>query len=279
MQYHQLYQIGKERLQKAGVEEADLEARLLLEHVCGTDRTVLFAHPEKEVLPAQEEEYASYLAKRSQRVPLSYLTRRQTFMGLEFSVNENVLIPRQDTEILVEEVLKEPFDGSRILDLCTGSGCILLSLLSYSNHCFGIGGDLSEKALEVARENAGVLGKTEQVEFIESDLWERIEGEFDIIVSNPPYIKTDVIEGLMPEVRDHEPRMALDGKEDGLFFYQEILKGIGKHSKGGTRLYFEIGFDQGEPVSALVKQAGFKDVKIVKDYAGNDRVISGIYRP
>lgn len=198
-------------------------------------------------------------------------------MGLAFSVNENVLIPRQDTEILVEEVMKEPFDGSRILDLCTGSGCILLSLLHYSNHCTGIGSDLSFEALSVAKENARRLELEERAQFIESDLWEGIEGTFDIIVSNPPYIQTDVIETLMPEVRTFEPRLALDGGDDGLFVYRRLLQEIAPHSKGGTRLYLEIGFDQGEAVSGMVQRAGFSEVQVVKDYAGCDRVVSGVY--
>ncbi len=277
MRYQDAYQMGKERLEQTGAPEADLEARLLLEFVCDTDRTTLFAHPEKEVSEEQMQQYEAFLAKREQRVPLSYITGRQSFMGLDFSVNENVLIPRQDTEILVEEVMKESYDGSRILDLCTGSGCILLSLLHYSNHCTGVGCDLSAGALAVARENARLLEKEEQAQFIESDLWEEIEGEFDIIVSNPPYIQTDVIETLMPEVRDFEPRLALDGGKEGLDIYERILKDISRHAKGGTRLYLEIGYDQGEAVSRMVREAGFSDVKIVKDYAGLDRVISGVY--
>ncbi|MCR5283451.1 MAG: peptide chain release factor N(5)-glutamine methyltransferase [Lachnospiraceae bacterium] len=278
MRYQEAYKAGRERLMQAGAPEADLEARLLLEFVCDTDRTTLFAHPEKEVFPEQMEQYDVFLAKRSRREPLSYITGRQSFMGLVFSVNENVLIPRQDTEILVEEVMKEPFDGSRILDLCTGSGCILLSLLHYSNHCTGIGSDLSPGALSVAKENAKRLGMEEQAQFIESDLWEGIEGVFDIIVSNPPYIQTGVIETLMPEVREFEPRLALDGGEDGLMVYQRLLHKVGTHSKGGTRLYLEIGYDQGEAVSRMVREAGFTDVQVVKDYAGCDRVVSGVYR-
>ena len=278
MQYQEAYRIGKERLKSAEAPEADLEARLLLEFVCDTDRTTLFAHPEKEVSPEQMKQYEAFLAKREQRVPLSYITGRQSFMGLTFSVNENVLIPRQDTEILVEEVMKEPFDGSRILDLCTGSGCILLSLLHYSNHCFGVGSDLSPEALSVAKENARRLEKEEQAQFIKSDLWEEVAGQFDIIVSNPPYIQTDVIETLMPEVREFEPRLALDGGRDGLAIYERILKDIGPHAKGGTRLYLEIGFDQGESVSRLAEAAGFTDVRVVKDYAGHDRVVCGVYK-
>ncbi|MCR4690408.1 MAG: peptide chain release factor N(5)-glutamine methyltransferase [Lachnospiraceae bacterium] len=277
MEYGRLYQKGKEILEEAGVPEAKLDARLLLEYATGAERNTLYAHPERMVEAEKAAEYEAYLAKRAERIPLAYITGWQSFMGLDFSVNENVLIPRQDTEILVEEVLKEPFDGSRILDICTGSGCILLSLLHYSNDCTGIGTDLSKGAIEVARKNAGLLSLKEHALFLESDLAERAEDKFDIIVSNPPYIKTNVINELMPEVRDHEPFMALDGKDNGLYFYEEILKQTERLCRIGTRMYFEIGYDQGESVKSLMQQAGFSQVRVVQDYGGLDRVAAGIF--
>ncbi|MBO4337471.1 MAG: peptide chain release factor N(5)-glutamine methyltransferase [Lachnospiraceae bacterium] len=277
MRYDELYQYGKNSLRSAGIDEADLDARLLLESITGLERNVLYAHPETEIEDEQVRLYRMAIEKREGRMPLQYITNTQSFMGLDFYVDEGVLIPRQDTEILVEEVLRESFDGMRILDICSGSGCILLSLLKYSNDTTGIGAELSEKALAVARQNAAGLGLEDRAEFVRSDLFESVEGEFDIIVSNPPYIKTDVIQELMPEVRDHEPVMALDGKDNGLYFYEKILENIGRHVLRGTRLYFEIGFDQGEEVAALTRQAGFSDVKVVKDYAGLDRVVFGIY--
>ena len=195
-------------------------------------------------------------------------------MGLTFRVNQHTLIPRQDTETLVEEGMRHMYDGMRILDMCTGSGCILLSLLKYSNECEGIGVDISEEALKVARENAQRLGL--KAEFVQGDLFEPVpEKKFDMIVSNPPYIETAVIETLMPEVRDHEPMQALDGMEDGLFFYRKIVeKAPGFLTKGGW-LLFEIGHNQGEAVSKLMTVQGFKEVEVVKDYTGLDRVVLG----
>jgi release factor glutamine methyltransferase len=197
-------------------------------------------------------------------------------MGLDFKVNEHVLIPRQDTEILVEEVLRELHDGMDILDMCTGSGCILISLLNYSNDCHGVGVDISEAALAVAEENSEqLLGNNENICFIKSNLFENVTGKYDVIVSNPPYIRKNVIPGLMPEVREHDPYIALDGGEDGLDFYREIVDECGKYLYGGGKLYFEIGYDQADAVKNLMEKAGFIDINVVKDYAGLDRVLYG----
>ena len=201
-------------------------------------------------------------------------------MGLTFAVNEHVLIPRQDTEILVEDVLKELHDGMRELDLCTGSGCILLSLLHYSNACEGLGVDLSADALEVAEQNAETLldaVNADRVHFLQSDLFDKVEGKFEIIVSNPPYIASAEVEKLMPVVRDHEPRMALDGTEDGLHFYRRIIEEAGKHLVSSGMLFFEIGYDQGQAVSELMRTEGYREVQVVQDYAGLDRVVFGTY--
>lgn len=285
MNYRELYLEGKGALADAGIAEAELDARLLLEFVCKTDRNTLLVHGDKEVTGEEERIFRELIGRRCGRVPLQQLTGVQEFMGLEFTVNEKVLIPRQDTEILVEEALRSLHDGMRVLDLCTGSGCILISLLRYSNNCSGVGADLSAEALEVAAENAGRLlggqvlagaGEGEKnVCFLQSDLFERVEGMFDMIVSNPPYIRTRVIDTLMPEVREHEPRQALDGGEDGLLFYREILRGCGSYLKKGGTLFFEIGYDQGEAVRRLMEQAGFLEVCVVKDYGGMDRVVCG----
>jgi len=198
-------------------------------------------------------------------------------MGLTFGVNEHVLIPRQDTEILVEEVMRDLHDGVNILDMCTGSGCILLSLLHYSNDTTGVGVDLSEEALKVAQANAERLGKESRVRFVQSNLFEALDEQFDIIVSNPPYIRTDVIEMLMPEVRDHDPRMALDGMADGLFFYRKIIDEAGNYLKRGGQLFFEIGHDQAQDVIALMREHGYKEIEVKKDYAGLDRVVYGTF--
>lgn len=199
MEYAALYRMGVERLAAAGIEEAKLDARLLLEELCGTDRNDLLVHGDRPVTEQQENSYVNYIELRSRHIPLQHITGYQEFMGLRFKVTPDVLIPRQDTETLVEEVLKNLHDGMRILDLCTGSGCILLSLLRYSNDCVGIGADLSKKALKVAEENAGSLGLT--AEFVQGDLFEPVTGKFEIIVSNPPYIPSNVIPTLMEEVR------------------------------------------------------------------------------
>lgn len=280
MTYRECYEQGCRTLQAAGIEEAALDARLLLEAVCGTDRNDLLVHGEQAVAPEAEEKYLNWIRQRAEHIPLQQLTGEQGFMGLTFSVNEHVLIPRQDTEILVEEVLKELHDGMRVLDMCTGSGCILLSLLHYSNDCEGLGVDLSAEALEVAGRNVlKVLTpeKAEHAHFLQSDLFEKVEGKFEIIVSNPPYIASAEVEKLMPEVRDHEPRMALDGTEDGLYFYRRIIEEAGKHLVSSGMLFFEIGYDQGQAVSELMRTEGYCDVQVVQDYAGLDRVVFGTY--
>lgn len=276
MQYAKLYQIGKEQLQKAGITDAELDARLLLEFICHTDRNALYAHGDQEIEDEKMQDFLQLIEKRAVHIPLQHLTGEQNFMGLDFLVNEHVLIPRQDTEILVEEIMRDLHDGIRILDMCTGSGCILLSLLHYSNDCSGVGVDVSEDALVVARQNADRLAEKQAV-FIQSDLFEKVEGSFDLIVSNPPYIRSQEIAGLMPEVREHEPHLALDGKDDGLHFYREIIKGAMPYLKRGGQLFFEIGYDQGEAVQALLAANGYTEIAVVKDYAGLDRVVYGTF--
>ena len=279
MNYRQVYELGKSRLEEADVAEAALDARILLEHVCGTSRNDLLVHGDREVAEAQIDQYIECISRRQSREPLQHITGVQDFMGLEFAVNEHVLIPRQDTEILVEEVMKDEFDGSRILDMCTGSGCILISLLHYSNWCKGVGVDISSAALAVSKENANkLLPEEKRPVFVESNLFEAVEGTFDIIVSNPPYIRTKVIENLMPEVKDYEPMQALDGYEDGLYFYRRIVEEAGEYLNKDGRLYFEIGHDQGAEVSELMKSAGYEQVRVVKDYAGLDRVVCGVLK-
>jgi release factor glutamine methyltransferase len=277
MTYAEAYEKGKNILTEAGIAEAGLEARLLLEHVCGTGRNDLLVHGDRLVEDVQCSSYEQLLTGRADRIPLQYLTGCQEFMGLNFAADRHVLIPRQDTEILVEEVLKNLHDGMEILDMCTGSGCILISLLRYSNDCAGLGVDISGGALRVAEKNAQNIlsGFSGKVRFLESDLFENVEEMFDVIVSNPPYIPAGDMEGLMPEVRDYEPRIALDGGEDGLVFYRKILEGSRSHLKKGGMLFFEIGYDQGRAVSKMMRETGFLDVQVRKDYAGLDRVVFG----
>ena len=273
MQYQELYRMGKDRLTEAKIPEAELDARLLLEEVCGTDRNDLLVHGDKEIPPEQCDRYVEYIQRRQKREPLQQITGYQEFMGLRFKVTPDVLIPRQDTETLVEEVMRYLHDGMHLLDMCTGSGCILLSLLKYSNDCEGTGCDISEKALKVAEENAEMLSLN--ASFVQSNLFENISGKYEFIVSNPPYIPTGVIPTLMEEVRDHEPVSALDGREDGLYFYREIVEKAGEYLYPGGMLFFEIGYDQAEKVSSLMREAGYQEVTVCKDLAGLDRVVYG----
>ena len=278
MNYRECFEKGKGALADAGIEEAALDARLLLEHICGTDRNTLLVHGDRTVSPEEEKQYLDAVERRGRRIPLQQITGQQEFMGLPFWVNSNVLIPRQDTEVLVEEVLKHTHDGMQILDMCTGSGCILISILHYSNDCEGLGVDISSPALEVAEENAERLlsGRTGvSARFLQSDLFEAVDGKYDILVSNPPYIRSAVVDTLMPEVKDYEPRIALDGEEDGLVFYRRILSDCKKNLKKGGMLFFEIGYDQAEAVKGMMEQAGFLEVTVKKDFGGLDRVVFG----
>lgn len=283
MTYRELYEYGKQKLEAAGVAEAALDARLLLEYICHTDRNELLVHADRERGSMEEQFYRTVIEKRAARIPLQHIVGEQEFMGLCFKVNEHTLIPRQDTEILVEEAMHHLSDGMRILDVCTGSGCILLSLLKYSNECEGVGIDLSGQALMTARENAERLRL--EAAFLEGDLFAPLadfvsdkttDRLFDMIISNPPYIETAVIDTLMPEVREHEPVMALDGGEDGLYFYRKIVAEAPVHMRKGAHLLFEIGCEQGEAVTNLMREAGFAQVETFKDYAGLDRVVSGV---
>ncbi len=273
MTYRELYSWGMDQLKKADIEEAALDARLLLEEVCGTDRNYLLSHGENPVTEIQNRDYTADITRRAAHVPLQHILGYQEFMGLKFKVTPDVLIPRQDTEILVEEVMRFLHDGMRILDMCTGSGCILLSLLRYSNECEGIGCDISEKALAVAEENARLLDLA--ADFVQSDLFENVDGKFEIIVSNPPYIPAKMIPELMEEVREHDPLTALDGGGDGLDFYRKIIKEAEKYLYSGGMLFFEIGYDQAEAVSGYMKEAGYQDITVCKDLSGLDRVVSG----
>ena len=280
--YGELYLWGSEELSAAEIGEAKTDARLLLEWCCGTDRNTLLAHKERGISEEEYDQYTDCIARRKRHVPLQHITGEQDFMGLTYMVNQNVLIPRQDTEVLVEEVMRYLHDGMRILDMCTGTGCILLSLLRYSNDCTGVGVDISGEALSVASQNTERILSVQAIEqakvtLLQGNLFERLDPEdkFDVIVSNPPYIKTNVIKSLMPEVKEYEPLLALDGGEDGLAFYRRIIEQAGEFLMGGGMLFFEIGYDQGECVRLLMEEAGYIDVEVIKDFAGFDRVVFG----
>ena len=282
--YREIYEEGKKLL--ADTPEASLDARILLEAACGTVVNDLLMHPDR---PVTEEEYARYtglLEKRRQRIPVAYILGQQEFMGLTMQVSRDVLIPNQDTEILVEEAMRHLGSRMRILDLCTGSGCILLSLLHYSVGTTGIGTDISGAALEVAARNAAALGLSDRCIFLEGDLFGALgspasdsgnedgSGLFDMIVSNPPYIPRTVIAALEPEVRVYEPLLALDGGDDGLVFYRRIADACGRYLKPGGLIFVETGDTQTQAVASLLEEAGLKDIEIYQDYGGRPRAVS-----
>lgn len=276
MTLREAYEYGREQLNHAGIEDADLDAWYLLEYVTGITRTMYYVKMQDTLLQEQETQYRNYIETRATHIPLQHITGVQEFMGLEFLVNEHVLVPRQDTEVLVESALEVLGPGMKVLDMCTGSGCILISLLKHGKiKGEAIGVDISEEALKVAAKNAEKLGV--EVKLIKSDLFENVDGQYDVIVSNPPYIRTAVIEELKEEVKCHDPFIALDGKEDGLYFYRRIVEESVKFLKDGGRLFFEIGHDQGEDVKKMMEQAGFVSVTVKKDLAGLDRVVFGQY--
>ena len=221
MTYREGLAAGEKILGKAGIADAKTDTWLLMEMACKIDRNFYYMHMMEDMTEEQAKQYQLLIKKRAERVPLQYITGEQEFMGLTFTVNSSVLIPRQDTETLVEEALKAAKPGMNILDMCTGSGCVLISILKNVD-AKGIGYDISKQALNVAKENA----KRNHVvcEFERSDLFENVDGTYDIIVSNPPYIPTEVIHTLMPEVKEFEPMEALDGMEDGLHFYRRIVR-------------------------------------------------------
>ena len=267
-------------LESAGIADAESDAWLMFSHVTGMSRMEYTLDRDKCLSDEEICSLAKMLEKRNQHIPVQQITGEAWFMGYPFFVNENVLIPRMDTEVLVEAVLTRlpavPVTENgkrRVLDMCTGSGCILLSLLKEEKGLLGTGADISEKALLVARENAHRLEC--EAQFIFSDLWENIEDTYEIIVSNPPYIVRNVISTLDTEAKDHEPVLALDGGEDGLDFYRKIVADTHRHLVPGGLLAFEIGYDQGQALTALLKKAGYRNIEILKDLAGLDRVALG----
>lgn len=281
-QLRALVREAAERLSRAGIGEAHLDARLLLEYAAGVTAQEYLMDPFRELPEEKVRAYREAVGKRAMRIPLQHITGVQEFMGYPFRVNAHVLIPRQDTETLVGCALEKLEPGMRVLDLCTGSGCIAASLYligrekgKVSQESRFDASDISEEALATARENCQALGA--DVRLIRSDLFGRTEGPYDMIVSNPPYIRRDVIEGLQEEVRLHDPYIALDGHEDGLYFYRKIAAQAGRHLRRGGWLLLETGHDQREDVSRLLAQAGFACVQAKKDLAGLDRVLMGMY--
>lgn len=270
--YREMLLYGKEYLKQHNIADADVDSWYLLAHVCRINRAEYLLRSNDIVPEKDHKTYIELLKKRGLHIPLQLITGVQEFLGLEFHVSSDVLIPRQDTENLVLEALKV-CEGKSVLDMCTGSGCIIISLAKLGSLKKAVGVDVSEKALKIALKNAEQ--HKVKVEFIESDLFNNIEGHYDIVVSNPPYIPTKDIEKLMVEVKDHEPIIALDGDEDGLLFYKRIGAKINDHLAPEGYIFLEIGFDQGLAVTKILEDVGIKDIKVIKDLSGLDRVVYG----
>lgn len=269
--YASALRYGKKYLADRQIENSGGDAWYLMEYVWGIDRNYYFLHSDDIIEQKDEERYRDLLQKRGSHIPLQHLTGTCDFMGLTFQVNDQVLIPRQDTETLVESALLRLKEGDRALDLCTGSGCIILSLEKLGPGIRGLGADISAAALAVAKRNRDSLGL--ESDFCISDLFEGIEGVFDMIVSNPPYIASGKIPGLMEEVRGFEPLLALDGGADGLDFYRRIIKDARDFLKPGGWLGLEIGYDQREAVEELLRRQGFIKTETLQDLAGLDRTV------
>lgn len=271
---------GAAVLESSGSVSCRLDAEVLLLHILKKDRSFLIMRPSYQLSESEEREYFKMIDERASGKPVSYITGEKEFMGIPFRVCPEVLIPRPDTEILAEEgirILKEK-GGGCFLDMCTGSGAIGVSLAYYVPEAAGAAADISAGALKIAAENAARNGVGDRVVFFRGDLFEAVPEDwvFDLIVSNPPYIREEVISSLMTDVRDFEPVMALDGGPDGLLFYRRIVPEAARRLKPGGALLLEIGHDQGEKVSALLHMTGvFSEVRILKDLAGLDRVVCG----
>ncbi len=291
----EIIKIGQRQLEDAGVADAAIDAKELYCYMMGYDKVALMMHWQDILQDNQCEAYFDLIAKRAGRTPLQHITGEQEFMGLPFKVSEDVLIPRQDTETMVEDAIelatkgtlrsneyqggKATKSGGEILDLCCGSGAIGISLAKNLPKAKVTCSDVSEAALTIAKENASRNGC--KIKFIQSDLFESKafngalgKKKFDLIISNPPYIESAEIEELEPEVRDHEPRIALDGGEDGFEFYRKIAEKAPAHLKKGGVLMLEIGYNQRETVKELLGQTGAYDRIIgLADLAGKDRIV------
>lgn len=284
----QLYNYGISKLLESDVPDSDIDAKYLLEYVTGIDKNTMLLNPDKVIDDSTCKRYEEVIDMRCTRKPLQYITGVQEFMGLEFEVNSSVLIPRQDTEILVENALKYAKE-SNVLDMCTGSGCIAISIAKFADTKSVIGCDLSNEALKVADDNRKKLLKDncDVVKLVQSDLFSSLSltqengkvqvDKFDLVVSNPPYIPGNVIDTLMPEVRFYEPDMALRANNNGLYFYEKITNLVQEYMNKGSIIFYEIGYEQGISVSNILKENSFTDVKIIKDYAGHDRVVCGVF--
>ncbi len=276
MTYRQARQWAIAYLAERGVEEAEADATLLLYEAADLTMTRYLVCSEEQMPESQQAAYAAMVEKRGQRIPLQHILGYQEFMGLTFQTGPQALVPRQDTEVLVEEALGY-LNGKakpKVLDLCTGTGCIAVSIARYCTGAEVTASDLSKEALELAEKNAARSGA--DIHFIHSDLFAKIPGKFDLIVSNPPYIPDEVIATLAPEVKEHDPYMALSGGADGLEIYKKLIPQAAEHLCAGGALLLEIGSDQGESVPALMQEVGYRHIYTKQDLAGLDRIVGGI---
>lgn len=257
-------------LKENNIEDFNIKTRLLLSYLLNKNKEYLIIHDEEEIQKEIEEKFFYYLEKLKNNYPIQYVIKKQEFMGFEFFVNENVLIPQPDTEILVEEILMLINDGNKILDLCTGSGAIGISIAKLKENVQIYLSDISEKALEVAKKNSEKLDVKTNI--IKSNLFENINEKFDIIVSNPPYIETEVIKTLHKEVQK-EPILALDGGNDGLDFYRQIAKDAKNYLIENGIIALEIGYNQKLAVIKILEKEGYKNIYSKEDYGNNDRIV------
>lgn len=262
-------------LEDADITDREVDVWLLVEHFLRVTKEDYLKNPDITVVDTKAFDDA--VAMRADHIPLQHITGVQNFCGFDFKVDERALVPRFDTEVLVEKVSDYVKDNEmRILDMCTGTGCIAIALDKMCENAKIVASDISEEALALATENNEKLGTN--VEFVKSDLFDEIGGLFDVIVSNPPYIKTDEIEELMEEVKVHDPRLALDGDVDGLKFYRIISASAISYLKIGGRILYEIGYDQASDVKTILEGFGYTDIEVIKDLSGNDRVITATKR-
>lgn len=272
--------LGADILKAHNIDNADYDSYALLENIMSIDRTYYLLHGNDILSEDIRKEFENAVVKRASHIPLQHITGKAWFYGYEYMVNENVLVPRPDTEVLVEQVLSVTDEKSCVLDMCTGSGCIIITIACEKHLSRGIGVDISPQALKTARSNIELHG-VKNVTLVESDLFNNLDNSIfdgnkaDVIVSNPPYIRTEVIETLSEEVRLHDPFIALDGFGDGLYFYRKITQGSKAFLKKGGWLMYEIGHDQADDVKSIMLENGYSDISVIKDLAGLDRVVKG----
>ena len=278
MNIKEIRKIAIENLIKSNIEDSNTKISILLQYLLSMSKTEIMLHENMELDETQKEEIFKCVEEIIEGKPIQYITHHQEFMGLDFYVDENVLIPQPDTEILVEEtihMINRKNENIRILDLCTGSGAIAVSIENYAldrNIIKIYASDISAEALEIARKNAILNNEETNIRFIKSNMFENINDKFDIIVSNPPYIETQTIANLSKEVQN-EPHIALDGGADGLAFYRIIAKEAKKYLNRNGWILFEIGYNQKEAVSNLLQEEKHENITCIKDLNGNDRVI------